>query len=194
MPRWIRAYVRIVDAINHRIGRFAMYLLFAMMAVLGWSSLSKVTPLPANWTLQTGELDGVAWSGITEDYTVGWADVTKYYLTNPISGAWIGHFFANMDRWNEVPPHLQVMLQLAMDSSHLYRQRWYWAGEADLRVNGPKLQLTTIPDAEWKQVQIAAEKFWEEIAAESETKAKVIAIFKEYNGVINKAGFPYGED
>lgn len=141
--------------------------------------------------LQTGELDGVAWSGITEDYTVGWADVTKYYLTNPISGAWIGHFFANMDRWNEVPPHLQVMLQLAMDSSHLYRQRWYWAGEADLRVNGPKLQLTTIPDAEWKQVQIAAEKFWEEIAAESETKAKVVGIFRKYNEVMVKAGFPY---
>jgi TRAP-type mannitol/chloroaromatic compound transport system substrate-binding protein len=27
--------------------------------------------------IQTGELDGVCWSGITEDYTVGWADVTK---------------------------------------------------------------------------------------------------------------------
>ena len=37
--------------------------------------------------VQTGVLDGVAWSGITEDYTVGWADVTDYYLTNPISGA-----------------------------------------------------------------------------------------------------------
>ncbi len=141
--------------------------------------------------LQTGELDGVAWSGITEDYTVGWADVTSYYLTNPISGAWIGHFFANMDRWNEVPPHLQAMLQLAFDSSHLYRQRWYWAGEADLRVNGPKLQLTTIPDAEWKQVEAAAMAFWDEIASESETKAKVVGIFKKYNETMTKAGFPY---
>jgi TRAP-type mannitol/chloroaromatic compound transport system substrate-binding protein len=38
--------------------------------------------------VQTGELDGIAWSGITEDYTVGWADVTNYFLTNNISGAW----------------------------------------------------------------------------------------------------------
>jgi hypothetical protein len=45
--------------------------------------------------VQTGELDGIAWSGITEDYTVGWADVTDYFLTNNISGAWIGSFFAN---------------------------------------------------------------------------------------------------
>jgi hypothetical protein len=45
--------------------------------------------------VQTGELDGMAWSGITEDYTVGWADVTDYFLTNNISGAWIGSWFAN---------------------------------------------------------------------------------------------------
>jgi len=40
--------------------------------------------------LRMGMLNGVAWSGITEDYTVGWADLTDYYLTNPISGAWAG--------------------------------------------------------------------------------------------------------
>ena len=44
----------------------------------------------AEVAVQTGELDGMAWSGITEDYTVGWADVTDYFLTNNISGAWIG--------------------------------------------------------------------------------------------------------
>ena len=60
--------------------------------------------------MQTGELDGIAWSGITEVYTVGWSNVTNYFLTNNISGAWIGHFFANMDRWNELPPHLQELL------------------------------------------------------------------------------------
>ncbi len=49
----------------------------------------------AEVAVQTGELDGMAWSGITEDYTVGWADVTNYFLTNNISGAWIGSFFVN---------------------------------------------------------------------------------------------------
>lgn len=141
--------------------------------------------------LQTGEIDGVAWSGITEDYTVGWADVTKYYLTNPISGAWIGHFFANQDRWNEVPDHLKELLQVCCQQSHYYRQWWYWGGEADLRVNGPKLQLTSIPAEEWAQVEAAAEKFWEEIAAESELKAKVVEIFKKYNATMVKAGAPY---
>jgi TRAP-type mannitol/chloroaromatic compound transport system substrate-binding protein len=61
--------------------------------------------------LQTGELDGVAWSGITEDYTVGWADVTKYYLTNPISGAWAGSYFANTKKWEALPDHLKTLFR-----------------------------------------------------------------------------------
>jgi TRAP-type mannitol/chloroaromatic compound transport system substrate-binding protein len=145
----------------------------------------------AEVAVQTGELDGMAWSGITEDYTVGWANVTKYFLTNNITGAWIGHFFANMDRWNELPDHLKELVKVCFDSSHLYRQQWYWGGEANLRVNGDKLQLTSIPDAEWAQVEEDARAFWDEIAAESETKAKVVQIFKDYNAAMNKAGRPY---
>ena len=141
--------------------------------------------------LQTGGMDGVAWSGITEDYTVGWADVTKYYLTNPISGAWIGHFFANQERWDAVPEHLKELLRVCFQQSHYYRQWWYWGGEADLRVNGPKLELTTIPEEEWAQVEAAADKFWDEVAAESEIKKKVVDIFKQYNAVMAKAGKPY---
>jgi TRAP-type mannitol/chloroaromatic compound transport system substrate-binding protein len=155
-----------------------------------------VVPVSIPWedvevALQTGELDGIAWSGITEDYTVGWADVTNYFLTNNISGAWAGSFFANMDRWNELPDRLKELLKFAMDSSHYYRQWWYWGGEARLRVNGEKLELTTIPDAEWAEVERAAREFWDEIAAESEVKARVVQIFKDYNALMEKAGRPY---
>lgn len=55
MPHLIRTYVRWVEAINHRVGRVAMYLLFAIMAVMLWSSASKVMYLPANWTLETAQ-------------------------------------------------------------------------------------------------------------------------------------------
>lgn len=155
-----------------------------------------VVPVTLPWedvevAMQTGELDGLAWSGITEVYTVGWSNVTTHFLTNNISGAWIGHFFANMERWNALPPNLQELLATCFESSHYYRQHWYWGGEADLRVNGGKLALTTIPDAEWKTVEDAAVKFWDEIAAESEVKAKVVAIIKQYNDTMTKAGRPY---
>lgn len=155
-----------------------------------------VIPVTLPWedievAVQSGELDGIAWSGITEDYTVGWANVTDYFLTNNISGAWAGSFFANMDRYNELPSHLQVLLKVCFDQSHYYRQWWYWGGEASLRVYGDKMKLTTIPDAEWKQVEEAAVTFWDEIASESETKARVVSIIKKYNADMLKAGRPY---
>ncbi|MDO5529952.1 MAG: C4-dicarboxylate ABC transporter, partial [Paracoccus sp. (in: a-proteobacteria)] len=125
------------------------------------------------------------------DYTVGWADATGHFLTNNISGAWIGHFFANQGRWDEVPDHLKELMKVCFDQSHYYRQHWYWAGEANLRVNGDKMQLTTIPSEEWAQVEAAAQEFWDEIAAESEVKARVVAKIKEYNEVMAKAGPPY---
>jgi len=160
--------------------------------------LSRFGVVPVNlpWedievAMQTGELDGIAWSGITEDYTVGWADVTSYFLTNNISGAWCGSYFANSKKWDELPPHLQELFKLCMDSSHYYRQHWYWGGEARLRTEGTKLELTSIPDAEWATVEEEALKFWDEIAETSPRCARVVQIFKDYNAMMAKAGRPY---
>jgi len=155
-----------------------------------------VIPVALPWediemAVQTGELDGVAWSGITEDYTVGWADVTKYYLTNPISGAWAGSYYANSDSWNALPEHLKTLFRLQMDSSHYYRQHWYWWGEAHYRTKGGKLKLTSIPAEEWKQVEDAALKFWDDTAKKSPRSAKVVKILKEYAQTMRDAGPPY---
>jgi TRAP-type mannitol/chloroaromatic compound transport system substrate-binding protein len=141
--------------------------------------------------LQTNELDGVTWSGITEDYTVGWADVTQYYLTNNISGAWIGSYFAHSDSWNALPEHLQTLFKICMDSSHYHRQYWYWWGEAHYRTKGGKLELTSIPEDEWKAVEDAALIFWDETAKKSPRCAKVVKILKEYAKTMRDAGPPY---
>jgi TRAP-type mannitol/chloroaromatic compound transport system substrate-binding protein len=140
--------------------------------------------------LQTGELDGICWCGTTELHTVGWANVLKYYLTNPLSGAWAGSYFVNTAKWNELPPHLQQLYRMMIDTSHYYRQHWYWAGEANYRLNG-KLELTTSPEAEWKEVEDEAVKFWDQIASQSPRSAKVVEIIKKYNADMVKAGPPY---
>ncbi len=141
--------------------------------------------------IQTGDIDFFNDSATTEIYTVGWADVTSYYLTNPISGAWAGSYFANSERWAEVPEHLKTLFQLSMDSSHYYRQHWYWWGEAHYRTTGGKLELTSIPESEWGQIEQEAQAFWDEIAAESDRAARVVQIFKDYNETMRKAGPPY---
>jgi hypothetical protein len=94
-------------------------------------------------------LDGVAWCGFTEAYEVGWADVCKYALTNSVTGAWFGSYFANTDSWAKVPPHLQELFRVTIDQSHYYRNVWYWGGEAKLRVEGEKMELTSLPAEEW---------------------------------------------
>ncbi len=141
--------------------------------------------------IQTGVLDGVAWSGITEDYTVGWADVCDYFLTNPISGGWSGGWFVHTESWEKLPKHLQTMLMLAIQKSNYYRLHWYWYGEAHYRVTGGKMELTTIPADEWKIVEEEAYKYWDEIAQTSPRNAKVVQILKDYVDTMKKAGAPY---
>ena len=155
-----------------------------------------LVPVTVPWddvevALQTGELDGVAWCGFTEAYEVGWADICNYALTNSVTGAWFGSYFANSDSWAAVPPHLQQLFRSTIDQSHYYRQVWYWGGEARLRVEGEKMELTQLPPEEWDQVVADAAGFWDEIAGQSERAARVVQTFKDYAATMDAAGYPY---
>lgn len=55
MPRFLLAYVRIVEAINYRIGRVAMFVLFLLMAVLLWGALARAGGVPQIWTDEMGQ-------------------------------------------------------------------------------------------------------------------------------------------
>ncbi|WP_404863174.1 TRAP transporter small permease subunit [Georhizobium sp. MAB10] len=56
MPKPIRAFVRVVDAINRVVGRFAMYLLFVLAAILLYSTFSRVMiGTPVNWSLEMSQ-------------------------------------------------------------------------------------------------------------------------------------------
>jgi hypothetical protein len=80
---------------------------------------------------------------------------------------------------------------MSIDQSHYYRQVWYWGGEADLRVNGKKMELASIPSNEWSQVVKDASGFWDEVASHSPRSGKVVETFKLYASTMNKAGYPY---
>ncbi len=61
MPDALKAYVRRVDAVNRVVGRFAMYFIFVMMAILLYSSLSKTFFIPSLWTLEMAQFSMVAY-------------------------------------------------------------------------------------------------------------------------------------
>jgi TRAP-type mannitol/chloroaromatic compound transport system substrate-binding protein len=141
--------------------------------------------------MQTGELDGVCWCGFTEAYEVGWADICKYALTNSVTGAWFGSYFANSKSWEKLSPKLQALYRMSINDSHYYRQVWYWGGEADLRVNGKKMELTSLPASEWNTVVEDSKEFWDETSKISPRAKKVVDAFKLYAQTMDKAGYPY---
>lgn len=61
LPKAVRIYVRYVDRLNRVIGWIAMYLVFAMMGVLFYSTISKTFFNPSLWTLETAQFAMVAY-------------------------------------------------------------------------------------------------------------------------------------
>jgi TRAP-type mannitol/chloroaromatic compound transport system permease small subunit len=56
MPASVRAFVRYVDALNRLVGRFAMYLLFVLAAVLLASTVSRlILGTAVNWALEMSQ-------------------------------------------------------------------------------------------------------------------------------------------
>ncbi len=93
MPRALKTYVRVVDAANRWIGRCVMLLVFAMMAVLLWSSISKTFFLPSLWTLEMAQFLMVAYFLLGGGYSMqlgahvrmdllygAWSDRTKTWV------------------------------------------------------------------------------------------------------------------
>ena len=61
MPKPVRIYVRYVDAVSRVIGRFAMYMIFAMIGLLLYSSITKTFFLPVIWTLELAQFSMAAY-------------------------------------------------------------------------------------------------------------------------------------
>lgn len=61
LPQPLIGFVRLTDKLNYGVGRFAMYLLFVLMAILMWSSISKAFFNPSLWTLEMAQFVMVAY-------------------------------------------------------------------------------------------------------------------------------------
>ncbi|MFW2587075.1 TRAP transporter small permease subunit [Sagittula sp. SSi028] len=93
MPKLICAFVHGVDAMNRFIGRIAMYLIFVLVGVLLWSSISKTVFLPSLWTLETAQFVMVGYYILGGPYSIqlgsnvrmdlfygGWSPKTKAWV------------------------------------------------------------------------------------------------------------------
>jgi TRAP-type mannitol/chloroaromatic compound transport system permease small subunit len=94
MTRALQAYIRVIDRINRRIGRVAMYGIFVMMAILLWSSISKVFFSPSLWTLEMAQFAMVAYYILGGPYSIQLGSNVRMDL---FYGNWSNHKKAQID-------------------------------------------------------------------------------------------------
>lgn len=70
MSGLIRGYIQAVDAVNYRVGRLIMYLIFVLMGILLWSSISKTFFVPSLWTLEMAQFVMVAYYILGGPYAI----------------------------------------------------------------------------------------------------------------------------
>ena len=71
VPTIAVTYVRVVDRINYVVGRIMMYGIFALMAVLMWSTFSKQAfIIPSYWTLEVAQYMLVAYYLLGGAYSI----------------------------------------------------------------------------------------------------------------------------
>ena len=96
MPNAVRTYVRCVDAVSRRVGRLAMYLIFAMAAILLWSSVSKTFFLPSLWTLEMAQFAMVAYYLLGGAYSMQLGNHVRmdlvYGTWSPRTRTWVDAF------------------------------------------------------------------------------------------------------
>ena len=66
----MRGYILVVDTVNRRVGRVIMYGMFAIMAILLWSSLSKTFFNPSLWTLEMAQFAMVGYYILGGPYSI----------------------------------------------------------------------------------------------------------------------------
>ena len=71
MPKAIKTYVRCVDAVNRRVGKLALYLLFVMMGILLFSSISRTFfNVPFDWTMEMAQFTMAAYYLLSGGYSM----------------------------------------------------------------------------------------------------------------------------
>jgi len=81
----IVTYVRWVDTLNHGVGRVVMYMIFVMIGVLFWSSISKTFFHPSLWTLEMSQFMMVAYYLLGGGYSL---QIDSHVRMDLLYGRW----------------------------------------------------------------------------------------------------------
>lgn len=140
MPDWTRAFVRSVERLNYRVGRFAMYLLFVLMGILLWSSLSTAMGAPSLWTLEMAQFVMVAYYILGGPYSMQMGSHVRMDL---FYASWSPYRKAMLDTFTVLALvfYLGVMVWGAVDSIvYSLGLKWSWVEVGWLPFDLPRPQ------------------------------------------------------
>ena len=134
--------------------------------------------------LQTGVIDATEWVGPYNDLTFGFHQAAKYYYypgwhePGPML-----ELIINLDEWNSLPKHLQVIIETAtkavnQDMLDEYLAKNNQALTELVEVHG--VELRRLPDDVIEEFRIISDQILEELAQEDETIAKVYNSYKSF--------------
>lgn len=142
-------------------------------------------------SIQTGILDGVCDCGAFEGYASGYRDVADYFLSQPLGRFALG-WFVSTNSWEALPPDLQALWLMAIDTFYYDLIVYYHWGEGHHRVlEGEEFIVTTMPAEEWARWGPIKEEVYAEIAASSDRCRRVLEIIEDYQAELEKIGYPY---
>ncbi len=116
MPRPFVAFVSAIDRLNYRVGRFAMYLLFVLMAILLWSSVSTGLGRPSLWTLEMAQFAMMAYFILGGPYSM---QIGAHVRMDLFYASWSPYRKALLDAFTVLAlmVYLGVMLWSGIDST-----------------------------------------------------------------------------
>ena len=134
--------------------------------------------------LQTGVIDATEWVGPYNDLTFGFHQAAKYYYypgwhePGPML-----ELIINLDEWNSLPKHLQVIIETAtkavnQDMLDEYLAKNNQALTELVEVHG--VELRRLPDDVIEEFRTISDQILEELAQEDETIAKVYNSYKSF--------------
>ncbi|WP_158971310.1 TRAP transporter substrate-binding protein DctP [Chachezhania sediminis] len=132
--------------------------------------------------LATGALDAARWSSPAGNYKSSYHEVAKYYLANSPMPVPNNFFAMNLDVWNGLPDDLKAIIEDAAKlSSFKYLSLTALNDAAALAaMKEAGVEVTTIPDAEWTEMEAKAKDLWMAYAEQDELTAQAVQMLQDY--------------
>lgn len=134
--------------------------------------------------LATGVVDGAHFGDASGADNMKFFEICKYHLTTPLLFGASTIWLLNQKAFDGLPADIQQILKATL-VEHFWRHTV--SNHYDNQMTLTKIQqkdgveLLTLPPAEFKKMQKAAEKMWDEVAEKSPECAKAVGILKDFN-------------